>query len=129
MINPVEFLGNVFNTEYVPDINQEIIVEYFKYGRKYKQNCWKTKSKSRKTGPAETIYRDNGRIDCESYSLDNKLHNEKGPALICYDETGELVKESFYYYNQLHRVDKPAIISYNDGLIISQQFFLHNHKI
>lgn len=132
MPNAFEYLNNLFKTqsEYVPCLDQEIIVEYFKRGIKYKEICWKKGLKHCTTGPAEVVYYDNGRRYYESYYLENLLDRKSGPALIAYSENGTLIKESWYKENMLHNENGPAIITYNcDGQVVSQQFFVNNYKI
>ena len=73
-----------------------------------------------------------GRVHCEKWILDRKLHREDGPAVIHYDKrTGKVIAEKWYSQGDLHREDGPAVQSWDSmsGRLISQSYYIGGQYI
>lgn len=69
----------------------------------------------REDGPAETMYYENGRKECEKWYQNDRLHREDGPAIVTYLSDGQIEMEAWFRNGQTYRPEGgSAVVSHSD---------------
>jgi len=68
----------------------------------------------------EVQYRRNGKIFCETYKVNSKIHRENLPAKIYYDKYGFTTCVEWWSNGLLHRENKPAKIFVNNAVSVTK---------
>ena len=73
---------------------------------------------------------DQGRLQSETWRLNDKLHRTDGPARIYYRPDGTVDYEQWWLHSQLHRADGPAYTIYwADGTVRYETWWMHGQLL